>query len=322
MKAFTQISESQKFTSLSTCCLSLTPTIHHGTSSCLEPRARENSEAVLHFRGVLLNLNSIKLFYINTTRSIDHSLSIHPFFLVVCLVIMPGKNSTGFTKAGQDDKFIRHRDILLKHKEVRKEAHIQKQMIEGVCTKCRLKVEWRFKYDKYKPLKNPGSCQDCHNKTITKAYRTLCDPCAKRRHVCSSCCLAETAPEKDADGMAIDDESTRKKAKTTETAEATKDDKKISSTAGDSSAAGEGMEGVEDADEQIVITEDQMPDVPVSTASVAASDWDVRKFSTMASNKYSKNRVVGSESDSVFVFGEAPAPAPQAAAEPSMEESA
>ena len=29
---------------------------------------------------------------------------------------------------------------------------------KGDCQKCREKVQWRFKYDKYKPLKHPATC--------------------------------------------------------------------------------------------------------------------------------------------------------------------
>lgn len=42
-----------------------------------------------------------------------------------------------------------------------------------MCNKCREKAQWRFKYNKYKPLKNPGSCRDCNQKSIFKAYRYL-----------------------------------------------------------------------------------------------------------------------------------------------------
>ena len=103
---------------------------------------------------------------------------------------MPGKFQEGFTKAAQKVKFIRHRDIKLKEKEIKKERIIQKGMCEGICSKCREKVQWRFKYDKYKPLKHPAKCADCKNKTVNKAYRTLCDNCASKRKVCSSCCLS------------------------------------------------------------------------------------------------------------------------------------
>jgi len=103
--------------------------------------------------------------------------------------IMAGKSSEGFTKAAQNKKFIRNRDIKLTNGELKKEASIQRLMCEGVCDRCREKVQWRFRYDKYKPLKSPGICADCKQKKITKAYRSLCDSCATARKVCGSCCV-------------------------------------------------------------------------------------------------------------------------------------
>jgi hypothetical protein len=37
-----------------------------------------------------------------------------------------------------------------------------------VCSKCREKAQWRFKYDKYRPLRTPASCRDCKGKTVYK----------------------------------------------------------------------------------------------------------------------------------------------------------
>jgi hypothetical protein len=104
---------------------------------------------------------------------------------------MPGgsKTTVGYTKSAQKKKFIRNRDIKLKDRELEKEEKIQHVMVTGICKKCREKVQWKFKYDKYKPLKTPANCQICKQKTITKAYRTLCDGCAAVKDVCSSCCL-------------------------------------------------------------------------------------------------------------------------------------
>ena len=85
--------------------------------------------------------------------------------------------------------FVRHRDIKLKESELKKEEKMQESMIDGICKKCREKVQWRFKFDKYKPLKALASCQGCRQKTITKAYRTLCDVCAKKTNICPSCCV-------------------------------------------------------------------------------------------------------------------------------------
>ena len=111
---------------------------------------------------------------------------------------MPKKDlSGGFTKAAQNQKFVRNRDVKLKQSEVMKEAKIQKIMCEGVCSRCRDKVQWRFKYDKYKPLKNVGTCQNCKNKCVTKAYHSYCDACGKSKGVCPSCCksYSESAEE-------------------------------------------------------------------------------------------------------------------------------
>ena len=117
---------------------------------------------------------------------------------------MPGKGTDGFTKAANKTKFVRNRDIKLKDSEKAKEEKIKKGMSEGVCTKCREKAQWRFKFDKYKPLKAPGTCGCCHNKTVYKAYRTLCDPCATTKKVCPSCCKdhAETIREEQANTAA------------------------------------------------------------------------------------------------------------------------
>ena len=63
----------------------------------------------------------------------------------------------------QKKKFVRNRDIKLKDSELRYEATIQRLMCEGVCDSCRLKLQWKFNYDKYKPLRHPAKCQSCHN---------------------------------------------------------------------------------------------------------------------------------------------------------------
>lgn len=49
-------------------------------------------------------------------------------------------------------------------------------------------VEWRKRYRKYKPLRQPATCNDCHQKTVTAAYHRICAPCAKQRGVCAFCC--------------------------------------------------------------------------------------------------------------------------------------
>lgn len=42
-------------------------------------------------------------------------------------------------------------------------------------------------FRKYKPLSQPRKCNECHQKTIKAAYRTLCVECAKRLKACPQC---------------------------------------------------------------------------------------------------------------------------------------
>jgi hypothetical protein len=57
----------------------------------------------------------------------------------------------------------------------------------GLCKRCQEQIEWRKKYRKYKPLKSPSTCNGCKEKTITRAYHTLCDACANEKNVCAKC---------------------------------------------------------------------------------------------------------------------------------------
>ncbi|KAE8915512.1 hypothetical protein PF005_g21165 [Phytophthora fragariae] len=73
----------------------------------------------------------------------------------------------------------------------KKTERILSMPIHGLCEKCRNQIEWRKKYRKYKPLTQPGSCIHCHQKTVTSAYHSSCDPCAKERNICAKCCLSK-----------------------------------------------------------------------------------------------------------------------------------
>ena len=59
-----------------------------------------------------------------------------------------------------------------------KTAKIQSSPMDHLCQKCFDQVQWRIDYRKYKPLSVLGKCNYCARKNITKAYRTICDPCA------------------------------------------------------------------------------------------------------------------------------------------------
>lgn len=59
--------------------------------------------------------------------------------------------------------------------------------LAGVCARCKEKIEWKKKYDKYKPLTAPKICVICQQKKVKQAYYRLCQDCAKSRRVCAKC---------------------------------------------------------------------------------------------------------------------------------------
>ncbi|CAH0519596.1 unnamed protein product [Peronospora belbahrii] len=71
----------------------------------------------------------------------------------------------------------------------KKTNRIMSMPIYGLCQKCHEQIEWRKKYRKYKPLTQSGSCNFCHQKNVTSAYHSSCDPCARDRGICAKCCL-------------------------------------------------------------------------------------------------------------------------------------
>lgn len=212
---------------------------------------------------------------------------------------------------------MRNRDVKLKNGEVRKEEKIQRVMCEGVCNKCREKSQWRFKYNKYKPLKTPSSCRDCNMKAIHKAYRALCDACATKRKVCSACSKDLVAAnleyttyhkvkEEDEEGVQI----SSSKGMDVSTPEDYVVSLMSSSSGGTSSAMDE-QEDVESVSKRVksdhqneasaidgqVELKGEESKGDETVVSTLASGWDERKFNTIANLKYSKDRVVGSAED-------------------------
>lgn len=64
---------------------------------------------------------------------------------------------------------------------------IKQAPLDLLCLRCKDILQWRIDYRKYKTLTLPGKCNCCLEKVIVKAYRTLCDPCAKKNKQCSKC---------------------------------------------------------------------------------------------------------------------------------------
>ncbi|XP_025077100.1 uncharacterized protein C9orf85 homolog isoform X2 [Pomacea canaliculata] len=83
------------------------------------------------------------------------------------------KNATGFSNTRHDTS-IRTKQIL----------QVQQT---GLCGRCKEKIAWKVKYKKYKPLSQPATCTKCHQKTVKKAYYTVCQVCAERDGICAKC---------------------------------------------------------------------------------------------------------------------------------------
>ena len=61
--------------------------------------------------------------------------------------------------------------------------------LDLLCERCLDILSWKVKFNKYHPLKNPGKCNQCLGKNIYKAYRTICDSCARKdgKKRCTKC---------------------------------------------------------------------------------------------------------------------------------------
>eukprot|EP01147_Barroeca_monosierra_P005707 gene5707-8994_t len=57
----------------------------------------------------------------------------------------------------------------------------------NVCPRCFEKIEWKKRYNKYKPRTTPGTCRLCQQKTVRLAYHIICKECAKENNLCAKC---------------------------------------------------------------------------------------------------------------------------------------
>lgn len=89
------------------------------------------------------------------------------------------------TKKGQKHQ----NSYAFKHnKNSRKTREIAKINHHGaLCKRCQEKIDWRKKFRKYKPIKDPGICNGCKQRNVMRAYHTLCSSCAGGRQVCAKC---------------------------------------------------------------------------------------------------------------------------------------
>ncbi|XP_051959368.1 uncharacterized protein C9orf85 homolog [Xyrauchen texanus] len=58
---------------------------------------------------------------------------------------------------------------------------------DGLCQHCKDVLEWKVKYNKYKPITQPRKCVKCLQKTVMDAYHIICKPCALKLELCAKC---------------------------------------------------------------------------------------------------------------------------------------
>ena len=59
-----------------------------------------------------------------------------------------------------------------------KTEKIMNSPLDYLCQRCHDIIKWKIDFRKYKPLTSQARCNHCSEKTIIKAYRTICDRCA------------------------------------------------------------------------------------------------------------------------------------------------
>ncbi len=92
-----------------------------------------------------------------------------------------GDNSKKAQKYQNSFAFKHNKNSLLTRK-------IKETPLDHLCKRCLEKLEWRINYRKYKPLTAAAKCNLCEEKTIYKAYRTICDKCGVGNKLCTKCC--------------------------------------------------------------------------------------------------------------------------------------
>ncbi|KAK3281600.1 hypothetical protein CYMTET_10615 [Cymbomonas tetramitiformis] len=103
------------------------------------------------------------------------------------------KVSSGPKRVGQPKHqnkigFTADRGVKLTEKETIKKEGIKNGAKDNLCPRCADKIEWKFRYGKFKHLRAAARCNGCRQACVRFPYRTLCDACAKERKVCPSCC--------------------------------------------------------------------------------------------------------------------------------------
>ncbi|XP_042304633.1 uncharacterized protein C9orf85 homolog isoform X2 [Sceloporus undulatus] len=81
----------------------------------------------------------------------------------------------------QNAQRFRNDDSSAQRKKINAKVH------EGLCQRCKEVLEWRVKFNKYKPLTQPKKCVKCLQKTVKDSYHVICKPCACELDLCAKC---------------------------------------------------------------------------------------------------------------------------------------
>eukprot|EP01128_Nolandella_sp_AFSM9_P004673 TRINITY_DN2134_c0_g1_i1.p1 TRINITY_DN2134_c0_g1~~TRINITY_DN2134_c0_g1_i1.p1 ORF type:complete len:296 (-),score=60.48 TRINITY_DN2134_c0_g1_i1:81-968(-) len=73
------------------------------------------------------------------------------------------------------------------NKNSKKTRKIFATPIEGLCSSCTRKLEWKKDYRKYKPLSQPKKCTSCSRRSIVNSYHVICRDCFQEQQCCAKC---------------------------------------------------------------------------------------------------------------------------------------
>ena len=96
--------------------------------------------------------------------------------------LRPGNNKKKGQKHQNSYTYHHNKGSLISRK-------ILSSPLDLLCERCLNILAWKLKFNKYHPLKTPCKCNQCQEKSIYKAYRTICDGCAikdGKKH-CTKC---------------------------------------------------------------------------------------------------------------------------------------
>lgn len=131
-------------------------------------------------------INLDRKYYIAWGCEKDRKMVKGRIYLIVTITCMMSSRKGDQGKRGQ--KYQNSRAYKpSRYGETRKTKLAAALPLAGLCARCKEKIEWKKKYDKYKPLTGPRKCVICEEKKVRQAYYRLCQDCAESNGVCAKC---------------------------------------------------------------------------------------------------------------------------------------